>query len=454
MTPLLHGTLGVDHPLLAKYHTIDIQAEHHEALIQDLHQLPYVQTAYRVPHPVISQPPSLLESRATWHDGIKDLTERATGTPDLQPYQRHLLPAEDGGIDALFARANFPGALGDGVQIFDVEAGWLHSHEDLHPGFPTLGYANQVDDKGSLFHGTAVAGIIGGLLNGRGVDGIAPSAKFVASSWFPNVASFTEDTTSTAQAMQRAVDLALPGDVMLLEAVFTYTDLENSPQLTPDWFPDQFDIMRAATAKGLIVVQCAGNGDKSLQGQNLDDPVLDEARNREFPGLEKLFPNPYKTGNPTSGAIFVGAGQPAGFQNMTGQARFQWSNYGSRLDVQAWGGMIVTSSTADNSAMHFPILYSGGPNASYTSGFGGTSGAGAMIAGVIASTQGAVKAKGLEPLTADDFRALFNDPKVGLPQADHPELGGPETCRIGNQPDLRSLIPMAIERAQAKVGCK
>jgi hypothetical protein len=71
--------------------------------------------------------------------------------------------------------------------------------------------------------------------------------------------------------------------------------------------------------------------------------------------------------------------------------------------------------------------------AGYMKGFGGTSAASAIVAGVAAVLQGMHRAAHGVPLGATALRALLADPALGTPQRtppDHP---------VGSMPDLRKL---------------
>jgi len=66
-----------------------------------------------------------------------------------------------------------------------------------------------------------------------------------------------------------------------------------------------------------------------------------------------------------------------------------YTNYGARVDAYAWGENVVTLSYLR--ANETP-LFSAGPDRLYVPNFGGTSSAGAIVAGAVASLQGHVQA--------------------------------------------------------------
>lgn len=82
----------------------------------------------------------------------------------------------------------------------------------------------------------------------------------------------------------------------------------------------------------------------------------------------------------------------------------------------------------------------------------GTSASGAIMAGVVASIQGVVKAAGRKPLNAWDFLDLFKDPRCGVAQVDYPEGQSYKSQHVGLQPDLKKMVPMAIAMSKQRHG--
>ena len=98
-------------------------------------------------------------------------------TPDFSPLQTYLGPAPYG-IDAVYARNWGPGGFGYGVHVVDVERAWCLTHEDLVLGAPVNVLSS--GDPGDRNHGTAVAGMLAGDVDTKGVVGICPAAQFDA----------------------------------------------------------------------------------------------------------------------------------------------------------------------------------------------------------------------------------------------------------------------------------
>ena len=115
--------------------------------------------------------------------------------------------------------------------------------------------------------------------------------------------------------------------------------------------------------------------------------------------------------------------------------RTEWngrSTYGDRVDVFADGGRLIAPSHADGSTDAFF------PNAdarqAYTSQFGGTSGAAAIVAGVVASLSGIAREMRGTDVPPRQLRAWLvstGGPQDAASAADHP---------IGVRPDPHRVV--------------
>lgn len=324
---------------------------------------------------------------------------------DLEPEQGYLDPAP-GGLDVKYAWT-MPGGKGENVKIIDIEFNWDLNHRDLvsatshllvyQPGAGT----NPTDD---INHGTAVLGELVAADDGFGVTGI--SNLSVIGLIDPQINS---TTLKLADSINQAAGLLDPGDVILIEQQMVgpkYNPTTGSGLSPSEFDQTVYNAIKSATLKGIVVVEPASNG-----SDNLDDPAYQGVFDRHVRD---------------SGAILVGAGySPPGAGKKADRARIGESDYGSRVDVQGWGNSVVTAGFGD-------IQLGPGINFSYTSKFGGTSGAAAMVAGCAALIESISKANGIGPLSPLTVRQLLA--QTGTPQQ------GNLSQNIGPRPNLRAAL--------------
>jgi hypothetical protein len=426
-------------PDLSRYYRVDAPESELEQLAERLRALPEVEAAY------IKPPAEPAEFRL---NEMRPATEEAPATtPNFTPRQGYLSPAPVG-IEAGFANA-LPGGRGADVAIIDIEWGWRFNHEDLRQvqGGVVSG-TNSTDDN----HGTAVLGEYSGDLNPFGVTGIAPEAHASAVSLM---------THTTSQAIRIAADRLRAGDIILLEVHRrgpNGTGVGQFGYIAIEWWPDDFDAIRYALSRGIIVVEAAGNG-----GQNLDAAIYNMPQTGFPPGWR----NPFNPANPSSGAVLVGAGNPpAGTHGRNAEggwgetyadrARCFFSNYGARVDAQGWGWEVTSSGYGD---------LQGGSDRDfwYTDIFSGTSSASPIVVGALACVQGVLRARGAALLTSEQARQLLRT--TGSPQQAGPSFtflpnmsgsgypqvypARPATERIGNRPNLRQMIAQLLPATTA-----
>jgi Subtilase family len=344
---------------------------------------------------------------------------------DLRAGQAYLGPAPDGiGARAAWAR---PGGRGAGVRLIDVEGDWRFTHQDLGRRFALVG-GRPEGDVTRRNHGTNVLGMLLGVHDERGVDGICPAAAVRAVSYQP------EDRWGSARAITYAAGELRPGDVLLLEmsrpGPRAVVDPDSQDGYLPmSYWPDDLTAIQYAVARGVIVVEAAANG-----AEHLDDPVYAGPG----PGFRPHRPNPFARDGLDSGSILVGAGAPPGGKRGPDRSRLRFSNWGSAIDAQGWGRDVATTGGLGPGAD--TARPGGDEDAWYTGGFSGTSSAAPMVAGALACVQGVLRAEGRMPLDPAQARAALRE--TGSPQ--QPAADG-SLQRIGNRPDIGQLIEWALE---------
>lgn len=276
-----------------------------------------------------------------------------------------------------------------GLHFIDVEQGWVRDHEDLP--VTTLVHNDNRDGHGGFVgnHGCAVVGIVAGVDNTSGIIGIEPHPNSVrlVSHW--NLAA---GTSNIPDAVVAAMTKQPRPDVLLIEAQIGRRKLPVEVESAT------FTAIRDAVNSGIIVVEPAGNGNQAL--------------------------NEILTGE-DSGAIIVGAGtaEPPHNRSIWGT---QGSNFGARVNCYAWGNGIT--------AAGYGGLQTLGAPRNYTSNFGGTSGASAIIAGCVMLLQRVRIARTGIALSPAEMRALLSNAATGTAQ------GGAVLGNIGVMPNLQAIV--------------
>jgi len=205
------------------------------------------------------------------------------------------------------------------------------------------------------------------LDNDIGITGISHGAEFgfVSVIRGPHIYSVTESILIALAQLDA-------GDIILIEQhapdIFPFNrsndgsacscNCDQHRFLPMEYWPLEHLAIQAATANGVLVVEAAGNGE-----QNLDHPNFGRRFQRD------------------SGAILVGAGGP------NSRAPRCSTNFGSAIDMHAWGtGIITLGGKSDDGGL---IRINGDDRRQwYTPSFGGTSGASPIVAGAAAVLQG------------------------------------------------------------------
>jgi serine protease len=366
----------------------------------------------------------------------------------LISYQSHLKSALQAvtGIDADYAHSLGASGKGQGVKVILVGGSVRLTHEDLNdPFIPALMHMQWNSSNTALLpsvisdrdtnHDTGALGIImADADNGIGVRGVSPYAGF----------SFVSTDHTGSHNPANAVNVAAgrslaAGDVIVLEFGWCrYLDPINEPGnipyaaavgsgnsykqyvdtfgrtvyayacLPPDEDPPRFVAIKNATSNGVIVVSTAHNSDVDL-----DHPVF----NGRYDPLHPLFDD--------SGAILVGS------KSLIGQ-KYIDSNFGRRIDASAQGESIATIASYCSDAFCASLsTQNSDPDQRYTTTFGGTSGAGPIVAGASVVLQALQKARNGPVIPPKVMRKLFRT--IGTPQV------APTNKAVGRTPDLKAL---------------
>ncbi|MBD3160598.1 MAG: S8 family serine peptidase [Candidatus Eisenbacteria bacterium] len=369
------GTVGPD---LSLWYDVRVEGgrEAVARLVNELNADPAVEIAHPVAIPetaVIREP--VVDGRDPVGDDLL--------TPDFTGMQDYLYDTPVG-LDGPSAWA-IPGGTGVNVKFIDVEIGWTIDHEDFDTdNYFYEGGANF--DPGYEPHGTAVLGEVIGQHNDFGISGFAPDVAYgvvaITVGEWPNVPHY----------FQEAVDALDPGDVWLIELQMYPSGRNATPM---EWLQVNYDVIWTSSwALEIVCVEAGANG-----SQDLDDPSWGGVFDRNVRD---------------SGAIMVAAGTPQG------RVAEYFTNYGSRMDVHAWGSQIVTTGYGD-------LHNDGTLQTRYTQQFGGTSGASPMVTGSVACLQGIAKQNVSLTLSPIQLRTILHD--TGIDHLD-------PNKEIGPRPDL------------------
>jgi hypothetical protein len=386
----IHATAAAYDDPRDRWFIVDVGESRVAETLQRLALDPAIEQAFVPPPDVLatelSPAHSLVEPTAAGDDACP------ITTPSFESHQGYLGPAPFG-IDAPAAWRR--GALGQGVWFADIEGGWNANHEDLNGERITHAGGKPVNRAGWREHGTAVLGEVVGRDNGRGVVGIAPEVERIFTSSIGG--------TNVADAIDVAAESMRAGDVLLIELQRTGP---RGSFLPIEFWDDNYDAIAAATARGIVVIEAAGNG-----GENLDHP---------------RYRGKLSRATRDSGAILVGAGGPPrdGFSD---RERLDFSNYGSRVDVQGWGRMVATLDYGDLQRC------ADAADRHYTGRFSGTSSASPIVAGAAILLESYARSRGtlLTPADVRDILRATGSPQTGDPGEREP---------IGPRPDLAAAL--------------
>ncbi|MBK6940770.1 MAG: S8 family serine peptidase [Planctomycetes bacterium] len=304
----------------------------------------------------------------------------APTTPDLASSQtyRNANP----GINAVHAHAL--SLRGEGIRIADCEYGWNYAHEDLvdvalNPEpFQTIDpgvIANGWDE-----HGTAAFGELAAATNAYGCSGLTPNATFT---------TFTEWSVQEGPrrltCITNAIATSKAGDIVLLEM---QTVGAGGSYVPAEYSLSVWNVVKTGSNAGVVVVGAAGNGNQDLDSSTYA---------------------PYMARG-DSGAILVGAGSAD-----TAHSKLSFSTFGSRVDLQGWGGGVFTLGYGSFAS------YGGDKNQRYASGFSGTSSASPIVTAAAVLVQQAAKQRQFAPMTGVQIRNKLI--ATGIAQGSGGEIG-------------------------------
>ncbi len=312
-------------------------------------------------------------------------------TPDFESKQNYLQDSPIG-VGAMSAW-EIPGGTGRNVKVIDIETCFEDSHEDFQTPF----WIGGNPDCDSTNHGTAVWGEIAAKRDGKGVTGIAHESEFGIYGFIEGDLADVNDAyiENMNKGIQGATEALEAGDVLVIEQQMVGPELEKYTAV--EYWPHIFDQLKAATQKGIICVEAAGNGNS-----NFDDPSYEGAFDLKVRD---------------SGCILVGA------VDATTKERLSFSNYGSRVDASGFGRGVVTTG--------YGHLFNQGETRMYTDRFSGTSSATPIVAGAIAVVSSIAKEKG-KLISPRRFRNSLR--ATGVKQG----VSGGEK-RVGNFPDIKAM---------------
>lgn len=286
------------------------------------------------------------------------------------------------------------GILGQNVNVRDIEYGVNINHEELHeknifvaPGMTVYGELGEDFTE----HGTAAMGVVISDHGNYGISGMQHQIEEMI--LFPE---YTEENDyDRIYAIAQSIAASEAGDIIMYE-MQTYGEDD-------EYVPAEFEYLvweltKAATDAGIIIVAAAGNGD-----QNLDNPFYDEYNSRE-----------------NSGAIIVGAGSANTIHSKLG-----FSTYGTRVDVQGWGTNVIAPGYG------YDYQFGGDFNQNYIY-FSGTSSATPIVASCAIALQSYYFGLTSEYLTSQEIRTILKE--TGTPQ------GGDLSKPIGPLPNMQTAI--------------
>lgn len=313
----------------------------------------------------------------------------APATPNYETNQTYL--DANPGVNMRYAWGL--GLAGSGIRIRDIEYGFNKNHEELvdRNAFIAPGMTISTSATPSYTeHGTSVFGIMYADKGAYGISGMAYDAAEMV--LFPE---WQQTGYSRVNAVTQAIANSIAGDVV----VYEMQAYGQGGSYVPAEFDNAvWDLTKAATDAGIIIVQAAANGNQDLDSA--------------------FYASYMARGN--SGAIIVGGGASDISHN-----RISYSTFGSRVDVQGWASNVRACGKGDL------IMIGSDFNQGYTN-FSGTSSATPIVASCVVVLQSYYHGLTGLYMTGPQMRQLLR--QTGIPQ------GNTVVGNIGPLPDMQAAI--------------
>lgn len=312
-------------------------------------------------------------------------------TPDFMVNQTYIGP--NPGLNMQYAWDL--GLKGLGIRVRDVEYGFNSNHEDLNEVNVSIAAGMTIAEDALQYsqHGTSVFGIIIAGNDGYGMTGLAHEATEII--LYPE---WQEIGYSRINAVNQSIQNSTVGDVIIYEMQ------EDGPASgSSDFVPAEYnsviwDLTKAASDAGIVIVAAAGNGNQNLNGT--------------------LFTSYMNRGN--SGAIIVGGG----LSNLT-HNKISYSTHGSRVDLQGWAQNVFACGYGTL------IMINDDVNQGYVN-FSGTSSATPMVAACAIVLQSYHHSLTGNYLTGPQLRTILQE--TGIPQ------GNPSAGNVGPFPNMKDAV--------------
>lgn len=316
----------------------------------------------------------------------------STGPTPLFEMKQIYLDAAPAGVGARDAWS-LPGGTGSNVKIVDIEVCWQTDHEDFEAPFYVGN--NPLKQCEEPHHGTAVWGVMAAKKDEKGVTGIAYGSKVGVYGFLEGEEDQMSDRyiAGIRAAIRGALTQLQPGDVLVIEQEMNGPDGDTAVEYWPEIFAE----LKAATDRGVICVEAAGNGSSNLDGD--------------------AYKGAFDLNKRDSGCIVVGAGG-------RDWRRLFFSNYGARVDAFGYGDQVTTTGYGE--------LFNASPTRVYTGVFNGTSSATPIVAGAIAVVSSIAKSNG-RVLTPLEIRGALRSTGTHQNGSDQ---------RIGNLPNIGAMVKM------------